>query len=546
MALMMLLPLLRPSSWFRLIALALLIACSTRPALAQPDESRSGESLRVMTWNIWHGGREDGDARGPAQVAEAIRQSGADVVALQETYGSGEAIAKSLGFHFHPRGTNVSILSRYPVVEDLSVGGEFNGVGALIELPSGSRVACYSVWLPFKGDIWLPGNRERASLDEWLAVCQPSADELAKLLPLIEERLAADKYRDVAVVVAGDFNSMSHLDYSAVNEDLYGQTVEWPTSRLMSDARFRDSYREANPVVNRHLDATWTPRFPEQQQDRIDFVYYRGPQWQVAESQVLQQVAGGWPSDHAAVLTTFVPRAAANKKLRVASYNIRHAQGMDLKLDIKRTADALRPLDADVIGLQEVDMGVARSQRLNEMRELGSRLQMHAAFHSFMDYQGGRYGLGILSRLPIRRVYALSLPKGDEPRAALAVEVVTDDDRVVTVIDTHLDWVGDDTNRFHQAELLCDACHAIDTPIVLLGDFNDRPGSRTIDLLSEEFRRAMKPADNHFTFPADKPDREIDFLFVDRQHEWQLSETNVVDEPMASDHRPLVTELELP
>ncbi|QDU53858.1 endonuclease/exonuclease/phosphatase family protein [Aeoliella mucimassa] len=541
------LPLLRPWRVVPLVAaVCVLLVVVSVPAAADPPAAGVDASLRVMAWNIWHGGREDGDARGPQQVVEAIRASGADVVALQETYGSGEQIAKGLGFHFQPRGTNVSILSRYPVVEDLSVGREFNCVGALVELPNGSRVAFFSIWLPFDGDIWLPGNREQADLDKWLAVCQPSADVLAELVPLIEQRLADDKYQDVTVMLAGDFNSMSHLDYSAVNQDTYERTVEWPTSRVMTDARFRDSFREANPVVNRHLDATWTPRFPEQQQDRIDFVYYRSNGWRCQQSQVLNQLSGGWPSDHAAVLSTFVPQPMANRPLRIASYNIRHGAGIDLKLDLKRTADAIRKFDADVVALQEVDMAVERSGKLNELRELGSRLQMHTAFLSFMDYQGGRYGLGLLSRLPIVRVHRIELPSGTEPRAALAVEVMTDDNRVVTVVDTHLDWVADDTKRWSQAGLLRDACQQLDTPVVLLGDFNDRPGSRTIEMLSEEFRRAAKPDDNRFTFPADGPNREIDFLFVDRKHEWELSESTVVDEPMASDHRPIVTELKLP
>ena len=78
-------------------------------------------SFRTMTWNIWHGGREDGEKIGPQRVVEVIRQSKADIVAMQETYGSGEWISEQLGFHFHPRGTNVSIHSRYPVLEDISV-----------------------------------------------------------------------------------------------------------------------------------------------------------------------------------------------------------------------------------------------------------------------------------------------------------------------------------------------------------------------------------------------------------------------------------------
>ena len=101
----------------------------------------NAKTLTVMAWNIWRGGREDGEKVGPQRVIDVIRDSGADIVAMQETYGSGEIISKELGFHFHPRGTNVSVHSRYPVVEDISVFEEFKVAGALIQLPDEQQIA---------------------------------------------------------------------------------------------------------------------------------------------------------------------------------------------------------------------------------------------------------------------------------------------------------------------------------------------------------------------------------------------------------------------
>jgi len=92
------------------------------------DAPSSGE-FGVMAWNIWHGGREDGEIAGPKRVAEVIQRSGADIVCMQETYGSGGMIAEELGFHFQPRGTNCSILSRFPISEDISVFEPFKCVG---------------------------------------------------------------------------------------------------------------------------------------------------------------------------------------------------------------------------------------------------------------------------------------------------------------------------------------------------------------------------------------------------------------------------------
>ena len=86
----------------RIIAIILLttmFGCSS-PKVQGTQPAR----FTAMTWNIWHGGREDGEKVGPQRVIEVIQESGADIVAMQETYGSGELISDALGFHFQPKG----------------------------------------------------------------------------------------------------------------------------------------------------------------------------------------------------------------------------------------------------------------------------------------------------------------------------------------------------------------------------------------------------------------------------------------------------------
>ncbi|MFG0262338.1 MAG: endonuclease/exonuclease/phosphatase family protein, partial [Novipirellula sp. JB048] len=205
--------------------------------------------------------------------------------------------------------------------------------------------------------------------------------------------------------IAGDFNSMSHLDWSEVNVDQNGAQVQWPTSQVLIDAGYRDSYRETNPFFDRLADRTWSPRFPDQEQDRIDFIYYRSNAWQATESRVIEQHAEKFPSDHSAVLTRFKasPPPAAETNFRVLSYNIRHGRGMDNVVDLNRTAAVIEKLQPDFVGLQEVDQRVARSGDINEPAELAKQLGMHAAFGSFMDLQGGRYGLAVLENARINR-----------------------------------------------------------------------------------------------------------------------------------------------
>lgn len=110
------------------------------------------------------------------------------------------------------------------------------------------------------------------------------------------------------MIVAGDFNSNSHLDHTEAARNQYGLVVDWPVARAVAEAGFQDAYRVCNPGVDRKKDRTWSPRFPEQIQDRIDFVYWKGDALVPRSAAMLDQSPGVWPSDHAAVLVEFAGR----------------------------------------------------------------------------------------------------------------------------------------------------------------------------------------------------------------------------------------------
>ena len=272
------------------------------------------QTFRVMNWNIWHGGRKDGEDIGPQRVIDIIKEANPDILAMQETYQSGEIISEGLGYHLLARGEapydNISIHSKYPILEDISVFEYFKCAGALIELPDQTQIAFYSIWLPYtNGDIWEPEVRENTTVEYLLEACQPSADDLASIYAAIEERLADEAYADVPIVIAGDFNSMSHLDYTEDHIDQFHYVVNWATSHVLTDQGFTDAYRQANPTVQRYEDATWSPRFgrEETEQERIDYIYYNTPEWTVDSCIVIDEhpAQEQFPSDHAALLSVF-------------------------------------------------------------------------------------------------------------------------------------------------------------------------------------------------------------------------------------------------
>jgi endonuclease/exonuclease/phosphatase family metal-dependent hydrolase len=212
-------------------------------------------------------------------------------------------------------------------------------------------------------------------------------------------------------------------------------------------------------------------------------------------------------------------------------------------VDLERTAEVLRALRPDIVGLQEVDDRATRSGNLRQAERLGAILGHHQAFGKFMDFQGGEYGLAILSRFPITREIAVPLPEGNEPRVALSIDVTLPDGRRLTIVNVHFDWVQDDRYRFAQAEALTKYLDALSAPYVLLGDFNDVPESRTLALFKSRATEARKPEGNTFTFSSTSPAREIDYIFFAPRGAFVPREVRVIDEPVASDHRPVLAVL---
>ena len=238
--------------------------------------------------------------------------------------------------------------------------------------------------------------------------------------------------------------------------------------------------------------------------------------------------------------------SASAPTLRIATYNIRHGRGTDDVLDLDRTARAIATLDADIVALQEVDEKVGRSGGVDEAATLGRALGMHHAFGSFMNYDGGRYGLAILSRWPIESFESWRLPTGNEPRVALAIDVDPPGIGPCTIVDVHFDWVKDDGFRFAQAEAVAERLSMLDRPWILLGDFNDTPDTRTRRLLGGLGVEGRGPEGGSNTWPATGPTVDIDTIITGPGETWNAFEKRIGIEATASDHRPVVADVPAP
>ncbi|MDX3729971.1 HAD-IA family hydrolase [Streptomyces caniscabiei] len=285
--------------------------------LVAPD----GPALRVMTWNLWCGGTKVRDHR--AKQLKVITETGVDVVGLQETYGTAaQELAEALGWHHHRAGDNLGIISRHPITARLGDPdvGFYGAAGVRIRTDSGTEVDIWTVHLDYT-----PYGPYEAAFDglpasELIAHEQVRLAQLRDCLRRIDDTApGAPGATAVPVVLVGDFNSPSHLDRP---------DVDWPVTRAAEASGLRDSFREAHADPVREPGHTWSPVHalhedgsgrPEPQ-DRIDFVLHRG----LAVLDSRTQVSGtprpwpdvednDWPSDHAAVITTFALEPGARE-----------------------------------------------------------------------------------------------------------------------------------------------------------------------------------------------------------------------------------------
>lgn len=235
------------------------------------------------------------------------------------------------------------------------------------------------------------------------------------------------------------------------------------------------------------------------------------------------------------------PAVDAGPHLRILSYNVRHGEGMDHELDLARTARVIERTRPDLVALQEIDLGTNRTGSVDQARRLGELTGMHAVFGEFMEYDGGRYGMALLSRHPIERADNHRLPDGAEPRSALAAHVrLTGTDRRLVLVGLHL--YRTEEERFAQASRVAEIFGAEATPVILAGDLNSEPGTRPMRALLDRWQLPAKRNGQH-TFPASEPDQDIDHVLLPRDGPFRLIEYQVIDEPSASDHRPVLAVL---
>ncbi|ASY67008.1 Endonuclease/exonuclease/phosphatase (plasmid) [Sinorhizobium sojae CCBAU 05684] len=238
------------------------------------------------------------------------------------------------------------------------------------------------------------------------------------------------------------------------------------------------------------------------------------------------------------------------RPIRLLTYNVHSCFGTDRKLDPGRIAEVIGECKPDIIALQEVDVGRARSGGMDQAHMIAAHLRMEAHFHPALHLKEERYGDAVLTALPMRLVKAEALPSSGEPRGALWVEV---DIGHVTlqVIVTHLGLGG--SERIRQMTTLLGpgwlgGIRQSESRVVLAGDLNAIARSAAYRALAGHLKDAqlLSNAKPRPTFPSRLPLLRLDHVFVGdgigvkacRVHDSAMARS-------ASDHLPVLVELEI-
>ncbi len=235
--------------------------------------------------------------------------------------------------------------------------------------------------------------------------------------------------------------------------------------------------------------------------------------------------------------------------LRVMSFNIKHGSGMDNVIDLNRTAQAITSQNPDIVALNEVDKNTTRSgSTVDQAATLASLTGMqYYSFGRAIYYSGGEYGNAILSKYPITVLQNLPIP-GEEARAALFVNVdvsaLYGTGKAVYFIATHLDAV----NESNRIQSVTDIENYFKTlpfkPSIFAGDMNATPTTATITEI-KKYWKLENLGQTLLTLPADVPTAQADYIFFRQATDWTMTSILVVNNSVASDHRPLFSTLEL-
>ena len=235
-------------------------------------------------------------------------------------------------------------------------------------------------------------------------------------------------------------------------------------------------------------------------------------------------------------------------RLTLLTYNIHHGAGMDRKLDLQRIAALIDSQKPDWVALQEVEDQTSRTKHVDQTAELARLTGLNGFFAKAFDFSGGGYGNATLSRHPRITSTVTQLPLSGEPRCFTdSLIAIPNLPEPIHFIATHLD-VDHPAGREKQVKAILTHVGQLSpgAPVILAGDFNATPEEAPITLLLATPGWIDATSKSGNTIPSDRPTSKIDYILIHPGNTaCRVITARVIEEKVASDHRPVACTLEL-
>lgn len=279
---------------FTLFAL-LTIQMTASGAVPEEEEDRAKNGLRVLVWNVLRGGNKVEE--GPSKALAVIRAVDPDIVLLQESYDIdgdrprlGEWLAGELGWNQY-QGESAHLCIMTPLdLEATFFHHAWHGVGARIKDQHDREFLAWSIWIDYRAFIGYE-LRDNPGMDDatLLAAETDRSGRVKQATALIKHLKESGQLEsDLPLLVGGDWNCPSHLDWTRDTARVYRnrRDMPLPVSLAMQGAGFTDTFRTLHPNPVQHPGITWSPMFrgpapgdegTEQSFERIDRLYLKNP-----------------------------------------------------------------------------------------------------------------------------------------------------------------------------------------------------------------------------------------------------------------------------
>jgi endonuclease/exonuclease/phosphatase family metal-dependent hydrolase len=240
------------------------------------------------------------------------------------------------------------------------------------------------------------------------------------------------------------------------------------------------------------------------------------------------------------------------RRLKLLTYNIHSGIGVDRRYDLGRIRDVLEEEKPDVAALQELDCNMWRTSYEDQSKELAAALSTNAFFCVTRPIGSGSFGMAVLSGFSIvrRKQYDLSYQPHREPRFCLRTDLQVEPNAMLHVFNCHL-GLAIRERRFQRKQMLSDAIllsEDLNHPVILMGDFNDRPVSVVHRSLRRHFHDAYNAVGKRWgpTFKAGPIPIRLDHIYVGPRI--RVLDCRVRTDALtrvASDHRPVIATVEV-